>query len=149
MIGRVRKKIDVVYVDNAAQAHLDALDRATPGSACAGKAYFISQGQPIYTDEMINGLLKACGLAAETRRVPFALAYAGGAMLEAIYSFARIQVEPPLTRFVAEQLATAHWFDISAARRDLGYCPTVSIEQGLIRVAEWWLSKDTARSQVA
>jgi nucleoside-diphosphate-sugar epimerase len=141
LIGRVRKQIDVVYIDNAAQAHLDALDRLQPSARCAGKAYFISQGQPIYTDEMINALLNACGLPPETRRIPFGLAYAMGAVFEAVYTVARIDAEPPMTRFVAEQLATAHWFDISAARRDLGYMPTVSTLEGLARVAEWWKTR--------
>lgn len=61
-VGSVRKKIDVVYVDNAAQAHLDALDRVAPGAGCAGRAYFISNGEPVYADDMINAMLRACGL---------------------------------------------------------------------------------------
>lgn len=137
-IGRVRKKIDVVYIDNAAQAHLHALDRLTPGAACAGKAYFISQGEPVFADTMINDLLQACGQPPETRRLPYALAFAIGAVLEAVYSTFRLDSEPPLTRFVAEQLATAHWYDISAARRDLGYVPSISLAQGLAEVAAWW-----------
>jgi nucleoside-diphosphate-sugar epimerase len=137
-VGTVRKKIDVVYVDNAARAHLDALDRLAPGAACAGRAYFISNGEPVYADDMINAMLRACGLPPETRRVPYGLAFAIGAVLEGIYTLCRIDAEPPMTRFVAEQLATAHWYDISAARRDLGYAPRVSVAEGLQRLAAWW-----------
>lgn len=137
-IGAASKPIDVVYIDNAAQAHLDALDRLEPGAACGGRAYFISQGEPVPTDRMINLLLAACGLPPERRRLPYGLAYALGALLETGYRCLRIAREPPLTRFVVEQLATAHWFDISAARRDLGYEPRVGLEEGLCRLKEWW-----------
>jgi len=146
LVGRERKRIDVVYVDNAAQAHVDALDRLAPGAACAGRAYFISQGEPIHADDMINAMLRACGLPPETRRVAYGVAFAAGALLEAVYSVLRIEAEPPMTRFVAEQLATAHWFDISAARRDLGYQPAISTEEGLLRLAQWWRSSASSAS---
>ncbi|NIP17840.1 MAG: hypothetical protein GWM87_06560 [Xanthomonadales bacterium] len=54
-----------------------------------------------------------------------------GATLETAWKLLRIKNEPPLTRWSAEQLSTAHWYDISAARRDLGYEPLVSIADGL------------------
>ena len=138
-VGKVSKRIDTTYIDNAAQAHLDALDRIAPGAPCAGRAYFISQGQPQPLDQVVNALLRAVGLPPETRRVPYGVAYAAGAVFEAIYGLLRIEAEPPMTRFVAEQLATAHWYDISAARRDLGYEPKVTTGEGLGRLAEWWM----------
>jgi len=51
-----------------------------------------------------------------------------------VYRALSITEEPPMTRFVAHQLATSHWFDISAARRDLGYAPSVTIDEGLDRL---------------
>ena len=87
---------------------------------------------------MINAMLRACGLPPETRRVPYGLAFAVGALLEGLYTLFRLESEPPMTRFVAEQLATAHWYDISAARRDLGYQPRISIDEGLDRLARWY-----------
>ncbi len=133
------KKIDTVYIDNAVQAHMDALDQLEVGAACAGKAYFISQGQPIALDEMVNKLLKAVGLPAEQRRVSIGMAKAVGFLYEQWYRLTNNRNEPPMTRFLAEQLSSAHWFNIGAARRDLGYQPKVTLAEGMVRISEWWL----------
>jgi nucleoside-diphosphate-sugar epimerase len=134
-IGRTPKQVDTIYIDNAAQAHVLAADRLFPGSPIAGKAYFLSQGEPVILWDFINRILSAAGLPAVRKSVPFKLAWLAGACLEGIYRLLRIRSEPPMTRFVARQLSTAHWFDISAARRDLGYEPIVSTEEGLQRLA--------------
>jgi nucleoside-diphosphate-sugar epimerase len=136
-IGNRSCLVDTVYVDNAAHAHLLAADRLVYGSAVAGKAYFISNGEPIPLWEMVNRILAAAGLLPVTRSVPPKVAYAAGAICEALWNTLRLSGEPPMTRFVARELATAHWFDISAARRDLGYVPEISIDEGLQRLQEW------------
>lgn len=126
--------IDSTYVDNAAAAHLLALDRVAPGAACAGRAYFISQGEPRPLRDLVNAILAAAGLPPATAMLPFPVAYALGAALEVAFRVLRRADEPPMTRFLAHQLATAHWFDISAARRDLDYEPAVDITTGLERL---------------
>ncbi len=136
LIGKRRNLIDTVYIDNAANAHLLAADRLEPGARCAGKAYFISNGEPRPLAEITNGILAAAGLPPVTRRIPALFAYAVGALAELVYAVLRIRTEPPLTRFLARQLSTAHWFEIGAARRDLGYECAVSIEEGLRRLRE-------------
>ena len=130
-VGREDKLIDTLYVDNAADAHIAAGDRLAPGAACAGKAYFVSQGDPWPASKITNALLAAAGLPPVTRRLPVWFAYAIGSLAEATYRLLRIESEPPVTRFVVQQMAAAHWYNISAARRDLGYEPRVSIEEGL------------------
>ena len=135
-IGAPGKRIDVTYIDNAAQAHLDALDRLAPGSPIAGRAYFISDGEPVETEVIVNGMLRAVGVAPETRRIPVPLAWAVATVLEGVWTLLGRDSEPPLTRFMVEHLSTSHWFDISAARRDLGYAPRVTINDGLARLAE-------------
>ena len=127
--------VDTTYVDDAAAAHLLAVDRVAPGAACAGRAYFISSGDPRPVGEMVNAILAAGGLPPETRSVPLPVAEAAGAAAEAAWRLLRRQDDPPMTRFLARQLATAHWFDISAARRDLGYAPSVGLDEGLRRLA--------------
>ena len=133
-VGDKPVTVDVTYVDNAADAHLNAADRLTPGAACAGRAYFISNGEPVELWEFLNRVLALNGLPPVTRSVSLWKAKLAGRVLEAVYRTLRLRGEPPMTRFVAGQLGGSHWFDISAARRDLGYVPAVSIEEGLRRL---------------
>jgi nucleoside-diphosphate-sugar epimerase len=143
-IGNGSKRIDSTYIDNAAQAHLQAADRLPN---VGGKVYFISNGEPMPTWDLVNRILAAGGLPAVNRSVPAGLARGIGAVLEVVYGMFWPEQEPPMTRFVARELATAHWFDISAARRELAYEPGVSIEEGLRRLAEWLRTQH--RAQVA
>ncbi len=136
LIDGAQKMVDTVYVDDAADAHLlaaDALERGT----CAGKAYFITQDDPRPQKEVINRILDAAGLPPVEARVSYRVAYTVGAIFEFVYGALRIESEPRMTRFVAEQLGTAHWYDIRAARRDLGYSPRVSFDEGMERLAAW------------
>jgi nucleoside-diphosphate-sugar epimerase len=145
-IGRRPLLVDSVYVDNAAQAHLLAADRLRPGFVISGKAYFISQGEPRPLWDLIDMILQAAGMPRVTRHVSPTLAYAAGWFYETTYRLLRKQAEPPMTRFLARELSTAHWFNISAARRDLGYEPEISFEQGISRLEAWL--KDTGVSTV-
>lgn len=138
--GRLRRignrpcLVDTVYIDNAAEAHLNAADRLHPGAPCAGRAYFISNDEPVPLWEMVNRILAAAGLPQENRSISPGVAHAIGTGCELAWKLLRLSGEPPMTRFVASELSTAHWFDISAAKRDLGYQPKVSIEEGLRRL---------------
>jgi nucleoside-diphosphate-sugar epimerase len=135
-IGRANKLIDSIYIDNAADAHLLAADRLAPGSPVAGKVYFLSNGEPLPLWDLINRILATDGVAPVTRTVPLWLAYTAGWLLEMAYTILGRRDEPPMTRFLARELTTAHWFSIGAARRDLGYEPKVSITEGL-RCLSW------------
>lgn len=137
LVGGGRKMIDATYIDSAVHAHLCAWDRLAPGAACAGRAYFVAQGEPMPLADLVNGILAAAGLPPVRRSVSPGLAYVLGAAMEGAYRLVGARVEPPLTRFVARQLATAHWFDLGAARRDLGYQAPVTTAEGLARLAEW------------
>jgi nucleoside-diphosphate-sugar epimerase len=137
-IGAFNKLIDVTYIDDAAQAHWLAAGKLSPGASCAGKAYFLSQGDPRPNWDIVNMILAAAGAPPVTKSVPYAVARVAAAVLEAAWRLGRIKSEPPLTLFVLQQLTTAHWFDISAARRDLGYAPSVTIERGMELLRDWF-----------
>jgi nucleoside-diphosphate-sugar epimerase len=141
--GRLRRignrpcLVDTVYVGNAARAHLQAAERLAPGSPVAGKAYFISNGEPLPLWEMVNRILAAGGVAPVKRSISPKAAYAIGTICEKLWGWFKLAGEPPMTRFVAKELATAHWFDISAARRDFGYQPEITVDEGLQQLQHW------------
>jgi len=131
----VGKLIDTVYIDNAAKAHLLALDALAHNPACHGKTYFISNDDPWPQEKIIAALLAAAGVDATIKAIPAGAAMLAGTLAEHWWRLRGRDDEPPVTRWSAEQLSTAHWYDISAAKRDLNYRPEVSIEAGLERLA--------------
>lgn len=126
-----QKIIDTIYVENAAQAHVMALDELLDEARNAGKPYFVTNNEPLPQAEIITRLLAAVGVHVTIRAVPLGLANAMAGACEAIWSVLPLKSEPPVTRFAIEQLATAHWFNTAAAKRDFGYEPALTIEQGL------------------
>ena len=133
IVGSGRNRVDLTHVANAVDAQLLAelaLAETDASPPAAGRAYFITNGEPVVLWDWINDLLRALGLAPVTKRLPLGAATAVGAACEALWRVLSLPAEPPLTRFVAKELATDHWFDISAARRDLGYAPEVSMAAG-------------------
>ena len=136
-VGDGTNKVDTTYIENAARAHLLAADALATNPRAAGRTFFISQGEPMALWEIINRILAAAGLPPLTRSVPQPVAWSVGAILEAAHAVFRLKGEPRMTRFVARELATAHWFDITAARMELGYEPAISITEGLHRLEAW------------
>ena len=134
-VGDGTNRIDTVYVENAAAAHLLAADALRPGAPVCGRAYFISQGAPVNCWQWINQLLALAGLPPVERAISLRAAWRIGAVCEAVYRLLRLPGEPPMTRFLAAQLALSHYFDISRARADFGYTPTISMAEGLRRLA--------------
>jgi nucleoside-diphosphate-sugar epimerase len=130
LIGNGSNLVDSTYVENAALAHLLALEKLAPEAACAGKAYFISNGEPLAMETLLNHILAAADLPPITRHIQPQLAYAVGAMLEVVYRRLWPQHEPIMTRFVARQLATSHWFKLDRAHQDLGYQPLINLNEG-------------------
>jgi len=135
IVGDGKNQIDMIYVENAALAQIQAADALLPGSPVGGRAYFISQGEPVSCWPWINEILALAGIPPVTRRVPSRIAYAAGALLEQVYRFAGRTDEPRMTRFLAAQLSKSHYFDIGRARRDFGYTPKISTSEGMARLA--------------
>jgi nucleoside-diphosphate-sugar epimerase len=150
-VGAGTNLVDITFVENAAEAHLAAAaalgrntsapaDPAAPAAKAAspaGKAYFLSQGKPVNCWQWIDEVLSLAGLPPVRKSLSLAGASRIGTLCEALWGLTGRLTEPPMTRFLAAQLATSHWFDISAARRDFGYEPRVTTEEGMRRLGEW------------
>lgn len=136
-VGTRDVKTDTIYIDNCVDAHLLAAEKLQAGAPLGGRAFFISDGEPIGVWTMANRMLAAAGAPQVGKPVPAWLAYGLGATLEAAHKVFGIDREPMMTRFAASELSHVQWFDISAARRDLGYAPRVTIDEGMKRLQGW------------
>ena len=142
-VGEGTNLIDAVYVENAAAAHLLAADALVPGSPVCGKAYFITNGEPVNCWAWINEVLGLASLPPVKKRVPLPVAYAAGSILEILWNILGRTDEPRMTRFLAAQLGTSHYFDITAARRDFGYEPRVTMAEGMRRLSGWLKERES------
>ncbi len=133
-VGDGKNIVDTVYIDNAAEAHILAAEKLAPGSAPAGRAYFITNGEPMPISQITNLIIGAAGLAPVTATISPNIAWFIGLVCEKVFKWCKLKGEPPITRWVAGELSTAHWFNIDAARRDFGYQPKISIEEGIRRL---------------
>lgn len=135
IVGRGENRVDMVHVDNAVDAHLLAEARLAEApkarASVAGRAFFVTNGEPVLLWRWIDDLLQALGRPQIRGRISLRSARLLGALCEQAWTWFPLKGEPPMTRFVAAELAKDHWFDISAARRDLGYEPRVSMAEGL------------------
>ncbi|MEO6875576.1 MAG: NAD-dependent epimerase/dehydratase family protein [Opitutaceae bacterium] len=131
IVGDGRNRVDLVHVENAVDAHLLAEQAlASPASPAAGRAYFITNNEPVLLWEWINRLLVALGRPPVTQHVSLAAALRLGQICETAWKILPLRGEPPMTRFIATELAKDHWFDSSAACRDLGYVPRINMARG-------------------
>jgi nucleoside-diphosphate-sugar epimerase len=138
VIGPANDRVDSIYVDNAADAHILAAEKLALNPSLSGNVYFISQDEPVSKWTLANGFLAAAGLPPIKGHVSARTAFLAGCIFEWVYRRLNIKKEPPITRFAAKEAATSHWFDISRAKRDLGYVPQVSTKEGLKRLKTWF-----------
>jgi len=136
-VGQGENRVDMIYIDNAVSAHLKACDALEFGDPSAsGKVYFVSDGEPVNLWQWINEVLKKTSRPPVTRSISYRNASRVGYFLEKIYHWGNIKKEPPMTRFLASQLATSHYFNISLAKKDFGYEPVVNFEVGMNRLIQ-------------
>lgn len=140
-VGDGANRIDATYIDNAALAHLCAARALDENPSAAGRAYFIGNDEPIEAWTLINKLLEVGGAPLVTKQISHRAARRIGRVMEWLYGGLRLPGEPPMTRFVADELAKSHWFDLSAARNELGYAPIVSTAEGLERLRAWLIAR--------
>lgn len=131
LVAGGRALVDTTYITNAVDALVSAADAVSPSAPCSGRAYVISNGEPRPVRDLVEGICQAADVPFSPHNVSLRAGQAVGTMVERLWPVLRSGQEPPLTRFVAEQLGTAHWFDLRPAKVDLGWTPRISIDQGL------------------
>ena len=134
-VGDGNNVVSVSYVENVAHAHLLAEQTLRESAACAGKAYFINEPEAVNLWEWVNQVLELAGIPPIKKSISCRSAWRIGAAMEFVWKTLRLSGEPPMTRFVASQLAGSHSYSIDAARRDLNYEPLYTMQQGLERLA--------------
>lgn len=137
-IGDGKNLVDVIHVTNAAAGQIAAGDALALDSPVAGRAYFLSQGEPVNLWDWVNQILGLADVPPITKSISASWAYRIGSTLETIYRLLGRKDEPPMTRFVAAQLSTSHWYNIDRARQDFGYQPQISMDDGLRQLAQAW-----------
>lgn len=133
-VGNGKNRVSVSYVENAAAAHLQAADALSLSSPAAGRAYFINEPEPVNLWQWVEEILGLAGLPPVRRTISAGAARRAGFLCETIYRWLKLPGEPPMTRFLAAQLAGSHWYRIDAAQRDFGYRPLVTMEEGMRRL---------------
>lgn len=135
LIGDGCALIDSTYLDNAAEALVAGLDRAPRAH---GKAFVVSNGQPRPIADLLSGIARAAGADVPRRRIGFRAAQGAGYLAQGVWTLLRRPDDPPITSFLAEQMGTAHWFDQRAVRKELEWEPRIGIEEGFVRLAQWY-----------
>jgi nucleoside-diphosphate-sugar epimerase len=134
VVGDGENLVDIIYVENAALAHVQAFEHLKPGSPVCGEAYFVGQERPVKLWSFINEILGHMKIEPVMGAIDVTTAYRIGWLMEKTFKLAGIQKpEPPMTRFVALNLGKSHYFSHAKAKRDFGYIPRVSIEEGMKR----------------
>jgi nucleoside-diphosphate-sugar epimerase len=141
-VGRGENLVDISYIENVAEAHLLALQNLVEVGSANGRPFFISQGDPVNLWDWTNEIFTLMGIEPVTKSVSFKTAYYLGWALETGYRLLQRNDEPKMTRFLAEQLAKSHYFNINSAKDILGYEPLVSTEEGLRKTVEWFKNNE-------
>ncbi len=137
-IGDGTNKSDITYVEDAAHAHLLALDALEIGSAVAGQVYFITHDEPVLLWNWLNNFFRQLDIPPVTRKIPYFVAYMLGWIFELVYRSFNLSGKPRITRLLVNALANTHYYDISRAKHDLGYQPQVSMEEGLEKTVDYF-----------
>jgi 2-alkyl-3-oxoalkanoate reductase len=140
-VGEGKNLVDMIYIDNAVEAHIKVFEKLDINSPVAGKSYFVSDDKPILLWGWIDLILNELNLPAITKQISFKYAFFLGRSLEFFYKIFGVNKEPLMTRFLATQLAKSHYFDITQSKKDFGYKPIVTNEEGVKRLVNDYFSR--------
>jgi nucleoside-diphosphate-sugar epimerase len=148
MVGDGQNMVSITHVANAAVGHLQAAEKLVAGAACAGKAYFLADAEPVKLWDWLNNLFTRLGIPAVRRQVPVGVARFAGSLAEMAWRGMSLDGEPPMTRFVASQLATSHTYDLTPSRNDVGYAPPLSGADAFEETVAYWKAQSQVEAHV-
>jgi nucleoside-diphosphate-sugar epimerase len=137
IIGSGQNQVDLTHIENVTHAQICAMQQMIRNKNLGGKPYFIGQSEPVFLWKWLNQVFQSIDLPPLTKKLSFQNAFILGASLEKIWKILRIKQEPPMTRFVACQLAHDHWFSNQSAEQDLGYIPIKNMTDSLREINPW------------
>jgi nucleoside-diphosphate-sugar epimerase len=140
IVGTGQNLVDAVYVENAARAHILAEEKLEEGSSVCGSAYFVTNHEPVRLFGWINKFVEAAEMPPVEKKIPTKVAWFAGLILEKVHGLFGLSGEPRMTRFLARELSTHHWFDTTKQKQELGFEPKISMEEGYKRTfeSEWF-----------
>ena len=137
IVGDGSNSVDLTHIENVVHAHLQALLSMQLNPNLGGQAYFIGQNEPVVLWDWLNEIFSELGMSSINKTISYKSAFHVGHVLEKIWSLLGIESDPPMTRFVACQLAHDHWFSCSAAEKDLGYRPVINMKEAMEKTLPW------------
>ena len=137
IVGGGNNQVDLTHIDNVVHAHILAFDALLGGYPLGGKAYFISQNEPVKLWDWLNSIFRDLNLDPIYNKISFPKAYCAGAFLEILWKILRLKNDLPMSRFVACQLAHDHWFSTESAKSDFGYEPIISMSEAMKKTLPW------------
>ena len=137
MVGDGTNRMDITHVENVAHAHICAFSAMLKNQYLGGKAYFIGQNEPVLLWPWLNQIFAELGLPPLTKKISFKNAYYIGSIIEFLWKALNLRRDPPMTRFIASQLAHDHWFSNESAEKDIGYKPKIDMKQAMLETLPW------------
>ena len=137
IVGLGNNQVDLTHIVNVTHAHMLAIDAIMKNKELGGKPYFIGQEEPVVLWDWLNDLFSSLKLAPVTKKISFRIAYHIGWVMEMLWKLLSIGGDPPMTRFVASQLAHDHWFSSKNAKEDFGYSPILSMQEAMKETLPW------------
>lgn len=137
IVGDGKNYVDLTHIENVTHAHICAMQAMLKNKDLGGYSFFIGQGEPVNLWSWLNEMFGSVGLPTLSNQINHKNAYFAGRCLEKIWSILKLKGEPPMTRFVACQLAHDHWFSINSAKEKIGYQPIISMKDALDKSLPW------------
>lgn len=132
-IGEGKNIVDVIYVENAAKAHVQAFNALkSPFEVPAGQTYFLGDDEPVNLWKFVNQIMEAYSLPSVDKNISRKKALSIGKFFEKSFNLLGLtKIDPPMTQFIAMQLSQSHFFSHKNAKTDFNYSPTYSTKIGL------------------